>query len=75
MDNTRVIMEVNTRFNIGDKVWYINDNRAVRSDITRVIISVESPGSCEVSYSLHFGDTEIPEGQLFRTKEELLKSL
>ena len=69
------MMEAKTKYDIGDKVWYINDNRAVRSDITRVIISVESPDRCEVFYSLHFGDTEIPEGQLFRTKEELLKSL
>ena len=68
-------MEAKTKYDIGDKVWHICDNRAVRSDITRVIISVESPDSYEVSYSLHFGDTEIPEDLLFRTKEELLKSL
>lgn len=64
-----------TKFNIGDKVWLIIDNQALRSDITRVIISVESPDNYEVSYSLHYRDTEIPENQLFRTKEELLKSL
>ena len=64
-----------TKFNIGDKVWLISDNQAVKSNITRVIISVESPDNCEVSYSLHYRDTEIPENQLFLTKEELLKSL
>ena len=64
-----------TKFNIGDKVWLIIDNQALRSDITRVIISVESPDNYEVSYSLHYRDTEIPEEQLFSTKEELLKSL
>lgn len=64
-----------TKFNIGDKVWLISDNQAVRSDITRIIISSDSPESCEVEYSLHYRDTEIPEEQLFSTKEELLKSL
>ena len=64
-----------TKFNIGDKVWLIIDNQALRSDITRVIISVESPDNYEVSYSLHYRDTEIPEEQLFSTKEELLKTL
>lgn len=68
-------METKTKYNIGDKVWLIRDNRAQRSDITRVVISVESSDNYEVSYSLHFGDTEFPEDQLFSSKEELLKSL
>lgn len=68
-------MKATTKFNIGDQVWLIIDNHAVRRDITRIIISFESPDTCEVSYSLHYGDTEIPEETLFRTKEELLKSL
>ena len=45
------------------------------SDVTRVIISFDSPENCKVEYSLHYRDTEIPEGQLFSTKEERLKSL
>ena len=68
-------METKTKYNIGDKVWLIRDNRAQRSDITRVVISAESPDKYEVSYGLHYGDTEYPEDQLFRSKEELLKSL
>ena len=64
-----------TKYNIGDKVWLISDNQAVRSDITRIIISVESQDKCMVTYSLHYSDVEIPEDQLFSTKEELLKSL
>ena len=68
-------MKATTKYNIGDMVWLISDNQAMRSIVTRVIISFESPESCKVEYSLHYRDTEIPEEQLFSTKEELLKSL
>ena len=68
-------MKATTKYNIGDQVWLIIDNHAVLREITRIIISFESPDTCEVSYSLHYMDTEIPEETLFRTKEELLKSL
>ena len=69
------MMKAMTKYSIGDRVWLISDNHAVRSDVTRVIISFDSPESCKVEYSLHYRDTEIPEEQLFSTKEELLKSL
>lgn len=68
-------MEVITKYNINDKVWLIIDNQAVRANITRVIISVESTDSCKISYSLNYGSTEYPEDQLFSTKEDLIKSL
>ena len=68
-------MKATTKYDIGDRVWLISGNRAVRSDITRVIISVETPDNREVRYSLHYGDTEIPEDRLFSTKKELLESL
>ena len=68
-------MEVITKYNIADKVWLIIDNQAVRANITRVIISVESTDSCKISYSLHHGSTEYSEDQLFSTKEDLLRSL
>ena len=42
---------------------------------TRVIVSIEGDGLCEVSYSLHYGDEEIPESKLFKTREELLNTL
>lgn len=69
------MMKATTKYNIGDRVWLIRDNQAVRSLITRVIISFDSPENGKVEYSLHYGDTEIPEEQLFSTKEELLKAL
>lgn len=68
-------METRTKYNIGDMVWLISNNKAASRKITRVIISAEEPEHWEVKYSLQHGDAEYPESQLFKTKEELLKSL
>ena len=68
-------METRTEYDIGDMVWLINRNKAVRLQITRLIISAEEPDCWEVKYSLQHGEAEYPENQLFKTKEELLKSL
>ena len=68
-------METKTKYNIGDMVWLIANNKAEKRLITRVIISAEERQRWDVKYSLQYGDTEYPENQLFRTKEELLKSL
>ena len=68
-------MKVTTKYDIGDWVWSLRDNRAVRLDVTSVIVSIEGDGLCEVSYSLHYVDEEIPESKLFKTREELLNTL
>lgn len=68
-------METKTKYDIEDMVWMIANNKAEKRLITRVIISAEEAGSWEVKYSLQYGDTEYPEKQLFKTKEELLESL
>ena len=68
-------MKATTKYDIGDWVWSLCNNRAVRLDVTRVIVSIEGDGLCEVRYSLHYGDEEIPESKLFKTREELLNTL
>ena len=68
-------METKTKYNIGDMVWLIANNKAEKRLITRVIISAEERQRWDVKYSLQYGDTEYPENQLFKTKEELLLSL
>ena len=73
MDNTRIIMEVNTRFNIGDKVWTVDANKVVMMLITGVVISLEGDAQ-DVKYSF-WGHEDIPEALLFKTKDELLESL
>ena len=69
------IMKATTKYDIGDQVWSLRGNRAARLDVTRVIVSIEGDGLCEVSYSLHYGDGEINESKLFKTREELLNTL
>ena len=68
-------METRTKYDIGDMEWLIHSNKAVKLRITRLIISAEEPDCWEVKYSLQHGEAEYPENQLFKTKEELLKSL
>ena len=52
-------MKATTKYDIGDQVWSLRGNRAVRLDVTRVIVSIEGDGLCEVSYSLHYGDSKL----------------
>lgn len=66
-------MEVETKFNIGDNVYFITDNKVQKMDITGISISVNG-NEPKIEYTLHF-DTNINENLVFASKEELLKSL
>ena len=66
---------VKTMYNIGDKVWYISDNRVLSLDITGVRVCVESEEGCKVEYILHFDSCWVNEDKLFKSKKELLESL
>ena len=66
---------VKTKYNIGDKVWFISDNKVKSLDVTGVSICVESAEGAKVQYILHFNTSWIDEGKLFKTKQELLESL
>ena len=64
-----------TKYDIGDQVWFISDNRVVSLDITGTRICVESKEECKVEYLLHFHSTWVSEDKLFKSKKELLESL
>lgn len=66
---------VKTKYNIGDKVWYISDNKVQNPDITGVHILVEQTGDIKVEYILHYESSWVEEEKLFRSKKELLESL
>ena len=66
---------VKTKYNIGDKVWYISDNKVQNPDITGVHILVEQTGDIKVGYTLHYESSWIEEERLFRSKKELLEAL
>lgn len=65
---------VNTRFDVGDKVWYISDNKVKETDVTGVSITVDSDENISVEYTLHFND-KISEKLVYSSKEELISSL
>ena len=68
-------MEANTKYDIKDNVWLINENKAVRMFVTGLVVTFTEPDSHEVKYSLNYSLGDIPESCVFKTKEELLKSL
>ena len=67
-------MEVQAKFDVGDIVWCISCNKAVKQRIDCVRIEVETPDKYEVVHTIS-GGAKMPENLLFKTKEELLKSL
>lgn len=83
-------MEIKTKYNIGDKVWFMENNHIVHSIIYGYCISYGvgafygkyGTGDPQTSTSYHLigGDmlersVNMEEEELFPTKEELLKSL
>lgn len=73
MNNNEHSLVVDTKYNIGDKVWFIDDNQVMQLDITGFSVQVKEAETV-VTYTLHYGMTR-PEENLFPTKEELLNSL
>ena len=69
------IMEVKTKYDIEDNVWMVSANKVVKTTVTGLGITLTGPDSYEVDYSVNYSSIDIPENQLFRTKEELLESL
>lgn len=68
-------VKVNTKYNIGDQVWFISSNRVVSQEITGIRVCIESEKDCKVEYNLHYGSTWVSGDKLFNSKKELLESL
>ena len=73
--NELLFMEINTKFNIRDEVWLVDENKVVKMIVTGLVITTTAPDSYEVKYDLNYSRCEIPECMVFKTKEELLESL
>ena len=75
------IMEIKTKYNIGDTRWMMHDNKAIVAMIKSIAVTAEE-GSLSVAYYLRgngyelgcFNDREV-ESKTFATKQELLNSL
>lgn len=74
-------MTIETKYNIGDEVWFMFDNSAKNSRIAKIELTVEEDmcgeAVCHCIFYQLFGkyDKLYPQHDLFSTKEELLKSL
>lgn len=70
-------MTIKTKFNIDDIVYFMYDNKVYNGRIKNIKIYIKSDNSIKNIYDIHFarGITYSCEEPLFKTKEELLKSL
>lgn len=93
-------MKINTKYNVGDELWFIMNTKAINGCVHHIKVAVESkaevkPGKkkdlvrtgkrvfSQLTIGYHMATDSsgaffvkpTPEDQLFRTKEELIKSL
>lgn len=78
-------MKVETKYNIGDQVWFITGNKCKEAEVIGILITLgdhrksERYVNQEVRYNLHILGEQSYEGwgekSVFGTKDELLKSL
>lgn len=70
---------VETKYSLGNKVWFISKNKVVGKIVTQVNVKVKPSvtDACDIiiSYMLDYSSDKINEDLLFSSKEELLKSL
>ncbi|MBO5855001.1 MAG: hypothetical protein J6Q61_09725 [Bacteroidales bacterium] len=67
-------MKIETKYNIGDEVWFKGYEEIFNDKITNIRIDVDIMCNTNIMYIL-WDDTIKYEHQLFRTKQELLDSL
>ena len=77
-------MTIETKYNIGDEVWFMDEKGEIKSDIIHAIsyyhwditISPEEEIELQYCFNVPIGrQSWYEEYELFPTKEELLKSL
>lgn len=73
-------MTIETRYDIGDKVWFMYNNSVKCESIIKINALIEKDMNSTnihitILYHLYDYDTSYIESKLFPTKEELLKSL
>ena len=74
-------MKAETKFNPLDEVWTIIENKAKKCPISDIEVKFDSKKDITIRYYLNKGTKEdykctiVEENFLFKTKDELLKSL
>ena len=69
-------MKIDTKMNLTDEVYYMKDNKILKSIITGVLVEkyLEVTHN-KTNYYLKDESNKFDTGKLFLTKEELIKSL
>ena len=65
-------MIIETRYNIGDKVWYKGSKEIFQDIISEIKVNIDCFGEAYIHYIL-WNEVLKEENDLFPTKEELLK--
>ncbi len=71
-------MTIETKYNIGDTVWFMKNNKLTQGKITVITVESVIGNSILISHGLNNGDTTRPpysENELFPTKQDLINSL
>ena len=70
-------MKIETKYNIGNKVWLNSLGHYIKGKVDEINISVLIDGSVHINYDIEKSGYLFArnEDELFPTKEELLKSL
>lgn len=72
-------MKINTKFSLGDQVYYMKSNKIHIGHITKICVSYSEPNWYSESYymkeDMGLNPPFYSRNELFKTKEDLLKSL
>lgn len=67
-------MKIETKFNIGQEVWFKGYKEIFNDKIYQIHIKINPEGETQINYEL-WNDVIKDESKLFPTKEELIASL
>lgn len=68
-------MDIKTKFNVGDKVFFMRDNRVQSEEVRGIQVLIHRSGVKIIVYISSGDQRGYTEDVLFESKEELLKSL
>ena len=67
------MIQVNNKFNIGDKVYFIDSNKKAACSVVKGIFVHVYNDNVSISYNLGFGLASVDEEQAFATESDLKK--
>lgn len=68
-------MKIETKFNIGDNIWFMSANKPASHKIAYIRINVDRENVVEIGYTPDGLVLKLIEKDVFSTKEELIASL